>query len=187
MIELFYFSSLGLMIKVEYVKEANSLRYASHRKMEHRERSMAEQYIMAKVAPKADYHLNRSSRLVYLGTDKQLKKRLASFHQKNELKLSLRKEKEITASVNRLINLSMRNYYTEKIGELIMSARREMKNGWQYDSNPANLKQQMSDLLNAYNIYADHKVTLDDIIPSELKPYWPGLEEARCYTTPSQR
>ena len=187
MIELFYFSSLGLMIKVEYVKEANALRYVSHRKMEPGEKSMAEQYIMAKVAPKTDHHLERPATLVYFGTDQHLKKRLASFHQKNDSKLSLRKEKEITASVNRLINLSMRNYYTEKIGELIMSARRELKNGWHYDANPANLKQQMSDLLNAYNIYADHKVTLNEIIPSELKPYWPGLEEARCYTTPSQR
>jgi len=187
MIELFYFSSLGLMIKVEYVKEANSLRYASHREMEHNERTMAEQYIMAEVAPKTDYYLKQPAKFVYLGRDERLEKRLASFHREIELKSSIRKEKEITASVNRLINDSMRNYYTEKIGELIMSARSELKNGWQYESRLANLKQQMTDLLNAYNIYADQKVTLHEIIPSELKPYWPGLEEARCYITPSHR
>ncbi len=181
MVELFYFSSLDLMIKVEYVKKTNCLRYASHRVMENNERVMAEQYIMGKVAPKTDYSLKLSSMFVYLGTDKRLQKKLASFHRENDLKLLLRKEGEIAASVNNLINVSMRNYYTEKIGELIISARSELKAGRQYEPKLANLKQQMNDLLSAYNVYAEQKVTLNEIIPLELKSYWPGLEEARCY------
>ena len=185
MIELFYFSSLDLMIKVEYFKKANSLRYASHREMENDERVMAEQYIMAKVASKTDYYLKRPSTFAYLGIDKRLKQRLAGFRRNDELKSLIGKENEITESVNSLINDSMRNYYTEKIGELILSARREMNGGRQYESKRASLKRQMNDLLNAYNVYADHKVTLDEIIPSELKPHWPGLEEARCYVSPS--
>jgi len=185
MIELFYFSSLDLMIKVEYVKKANSLRYASHREMENGERVMAEQYIMVKVASKTDYYLKRPSTFVYLGIDKRLKQRLARFRRKDELKTLIGKENEITESVNSLINDSMRNYYTEKIGELIMSARREMSDR-QYESKRASLKRQMSDLLNAYNVYAAHKLTLNEIIPSELKPYWPGLEKVRCDIVPSQ-
>jgi mevalonate kinase len=169
------------MIKVEYIKEANSLRYASHRKMENNERVIAEQYIMVKVAPKTDFYHKHPSKFVYLGTDERLKKKLANFHQEIKLTSSARKEREMTAAVNNLINDSMRNYYTEKIGELIMSARSELKDGRQYQSKLANLRQQMNDLLNAYNIYSDQKVTLNEIIPTELKPYWPGLEEARCY------
>lgn len=181
MTKLLYFSSLGLMIKVEYVKKANSLRYASHREMKNDERAMAEQYIMVKLAPKTDYYLSHSSNFVYLGKDERLKKRLESFHHKNEMRLLNSKEKAITASVKRLINDSMRNYYTEKIGELIMTARSEMKDGQQQRVKLVSLKQQMNDLLNAYNIYADRKVTLSDIIPSELKAHWPDMEESDCY------
>lgn len=186
MIELFYFSNLDLMIKVEYAEERNSLRYASHRKMENEERVMAEQYIMAKVSSKTDY-LKRPSAFVYLGIDKPLKKRLSSFRRQDEMNSLIGKENEITASVNSLINDSMRDYYTEKIGELILSARREMNGGWRYESKRASLKQQMNDLLDAYNVYSDQKVTLNEIIPSELKPHWPGLEEASCYVSPSRR
>lgn len=179
MIELFYFSGSDLMIKVEYVKKNNSLLYASHRDIGHNEREMAEQYIMAEVAPKTDFHRKRPSQFVYLGTDKRLEKRLVSFHQKNETELLTRNEKEIDESVKSLINNSMCNYYTEKIGDLIVFARNELKNNRQYEPHRANLKQQMNDLLNAYNFYADQKLTLNEIIPAELKPYWPGLDETR--------
>ncbi len=180
MTKLLYFSSLGLMIKVEYVRNANSLRYSSHREMKNDERAMAEQYIMVKLAPKTNYYLSQSSNFVYLGKDVRLKKRLDSFHHKNEMRLLNSKEKAISASVKHLINDSMRNYYTEKIGELIMTARSEMKGG-QQRVKLVSLKQQMNDLLNAYNIYTDRKVTLSDIIPSELKAHWPDLEETGCY------
>ena len=186
MVELFYFSSLDLMIKVEYVEETNCLRYASHREMGSDEKAMTEQYIMGEATPKTDYSLKLPSRFVYLGIDRRLQKKLAIFHRENDLKILRRKEKEITASVNHLIQVSMRNYYTEKIGELIMSARRELQAGRQYESKRANLKQPMNDLLSAYNVYAEQKVTLDEIIPIELKSFWPGLEEARYDMVPSQ-
>ena len=171
MIELFYFSSSDLLIKVEYVKEGNFLRYASHREMERGERVMAEQYIMVELAPKTDYYFKHPATFAYLGTDKQLKKRLAAFHHKNDLKVLARDEKEITETVNSLITDSMRDYYTGKIGELLISVRSELKDGWKYDTQFADWKQQMNELLNAYNIYTDQKVTLDEVIPSELRSY----------------
>src|SRR5512145_1040334 len=106
MIELFYFSGLDLMIKVEYAREANSLRYASHREMANDERALIELYIMAEVAPRTDYHLKHPSMFAYLGANRQLKEKLALFRQKNELKESRKKEREINASVHRLINQS---------------------------------------------------------------------------------
>jgi hypothetical protein len=187
MTELFYFAGLDLMIKVDYVKEGNALRYASHREMEADERAKAEQYIMAEVAPKTDYHVKHPSAFVYLGADQRLGKKLANFRQEAELKPSLGKEKQIDASVRSLINDSMRNYYTEKIGELLLSARSELKHTRQSRSQLPKLRQQMNDLLTAYNAHSDQKVTLHEIIPSELKPYWPGLEDARYYAVPSER
>lgn len=182
MIELFYFSSLDLLIKVKHIKATNALCYASHRELDNKERVMAEQYILAKVAPKTDYYFKHPAMFVYLGVNKDLQKRLSLFHQESDTRSLRRKEREINASVNSLINASMRNYYTEKIGELIMAARGELEHGRQQ----ANLKMQMNDLLQAYNVYSDQKVTLHEIIPSELKPFWPGLQEARNHMIPSQ-
>ena len=186
MIQIFYFSSLDLMIKVEYVKPANTLRYASHREMESDERMTVEQYIMAQMAPKTEYFLEQSSLFAYLGMDKRLEKKLARFQQASASNSARRKERDITASVASLINVSMRNYYTEKIGELILSARSELKDGRQFEAQRASLKQQMNDLVQAYNVYADNKVSLHEIIPSELKPYWPELEEARYFAASMQ-
>lgn len=185
MIELFYLSSLDLMLKVEYAKKANSLSYSSHREMKYAERLLAEQYIMMKVAPKTDYYIKHPSKFVYLGTDTRLKKRLADFHHHSELNLMASEEDEVNASVNKLINDSMVNYYTEKIGELIMSARNDLKNGRPYQMKLADMKQQMNELLDAYNTYAAHKVSVNDIIPPELKPYWLG-EEASWDVSPAQ-
>jgi hypothetical protein len=184
MVELFYFSSLDLMIKVEYVEETDCLRYASHREMGNEEKTMTEQYLMGAVTPKIDYSSELPIRFVYLGIDRRLQKKLELFHRENDLKILRRKEKEITDSVNHLIQVSMRNYYTEKIGELIISARRELQAGRQYEAKRANLKQPMNELLSAYNVYAEQKVTLDKIIPVELKSFWPGLKEARCDMVP---
>ena len=178
MVELLYFSSLDLMVKVEYFKKTNSLRYASHREIEHNEKTLTEQYIMGKATP--NHSLKLPSSFVYLGIDKRLQKRLARFHQENDLKALLGKDKEITAAVNNLINVSMRNYYAEKIGDVIITARSELKAGWQSESKLASLKLQMSELLRAYNLYAEQKVALNEIIPLELKACWPDLKEARC-------
>lgn len=186
MIELFYFSDFDLMLKVEYAKAAGVLCYASQREMEYDERLLAEQYLLTKMATPNDDDREPPLKFVYLGTDKRLRRKLAGLRQREDLQLLLRNEPEITASVKNLINVSMRNYYAEKIGDLIMAARLVLQDGQQYEQQPAILKQQMNDLLKAYNVFADRKVTLNEIIPADLKPYWPGLEEARRYMLVSQ-
>lgn len=179
MIELFYFDHSDLLIKVEYAKLGNSLSYASHREMRESERMITEQYVLGEVAPKTDYYRKYPAKFVYLGSDKRLEKRLSSFHYDNDVKSLNRHEQEITESVTNLINESMLDYYTEKIGELLISVRSELESGRQYDAKFTALQQQLKQLLNAYNVYADHKLMLSDIIPSELKTYWSGLEESR--------
>ena len=185
MTELFYVSGLDLMVKVEYAKRANSLRYASHRALELDEKVMTEQFIRVRIAPKFGAG-NQSATLVYLGVDVRLKQRVARLHEKNDMDSLNNNEKEISAAVNSLIHESMRNYYTEQIGALILSARIDLRDGRRNDSKRAGLRQQMSELLSAYNVYADHKVTLNEIIPSELRPYWPGLEEESRYAVTTQ-
>lgn len=54
--ELFYFTFADLMIRVEYNADANTLRYASHRKITFDERVLVEQYLLSTVALKTDYY-----------------------------------------------------------------------------------------------------------------------------------
>lgn len=178
--ELFYFSGFDLMIKVEYSKATNSLCYASHREMEYDESVMAAQYLMVQIAPQADSQFRFPAKLVYLGTDKRLEEKLINFQTKNESKLSRKEENKITESVNNLISISMRSYYTEKIGELIISLRNEVKEGRHDEWRLVNLRAQMQDLLRAYNVHSERKITLTEILPRELKSHWKNLEEASC-------
>lgn len=184
--EFIYFSGLDLMIKVRRVKRNNALHYASHRKMAHNERVMAEKYMRAKMITREGRNADRPSTFIYLGTDNRLKRKLASLHAKHDVQRSHRKGREITASVKSLINAAMRNYYTEKIGELIVRARNELGSGLHQEGKLALLQQQMNELVLAYNAYADDKIVLEEIIPEELRPYWLGLKDARLSVAASR-
>src|SRR5574341_2090058 len=102
--ELFYFSFADLMVRVEYQKEANSLRYATHREMTLSERAIVDQYLLTNIALKPDYYKRQPGLFIYLGTDTQLTKDLNLFHLKNTLKSLTDKEKDVKDSVAGLIN-----------------------------------------------------------------------------------
>lgn len=184
--ELIYFTSMDLMIRVTHAKAANALHYVSHREMKHKEKILAEKYMKAKMLSIGGSHMQRPANFMYLGTDSQLKKKLTSLRAKQGVRRSHRKEREITASVKNLINIAMRNYYTEKIGELIIRARNELSSGLQQEGRLAVLKQQLSELVQAYNAYADHKIMLEKVIPVELRPYWLDLKDARLFVAASR-
>lgn len=172
--ELFYFSFADLMARIEYHQEANSLRYATHRKMAISERLIVEQYLLTNFAQKTEYYQRQPALFVYLGTDAQLTKDLDLFHLKNTLKELVEKEKDVKDSVTGLISQSMQNYYFEQIGDAILAARREIANVEidRADERLGNLKMRMEELVKAYNVYTDQKITIDEIIPSELKSYF---------------
>jgi len=180
MIELYYLDALDLMLKIEYTEGSGKLRYATHRKMRHDEKVTTEEYLLTLTTAKP---LSFSSRrkLVYLGIDKGLKNKLATLQQESAKRIPPEKEKEIETSVRNLINISMRNYYSEKIGDLLMTARRDLCGGRRLESRHAPLQQRMETLVQAYNVYADQKVTLQEVVPSELKPLWPGLADDPFY------
>lgn len=175
--EFIYFSGMDLMIKVKHAKKANTLHYVSHREMEPKEKVMAEHYMRAKMISTSGHNGDRPSIFIYRGTDNRLKRKLASLHARHGVQRPHRKEREITASVKNLINAAMRNYYTEKIGEFLVCARNELRNGMPQEGRLALLKQQLHELVLAYNAYADSKIILEEIIPPELKPFWLGLKE----------
>ncbi|MDZ7288449.1 MAG: hypothetical protein ONB44_00780 [candidate division KSB1 bacterium] len=165
--ELFYFAFADLMVMVEYGKAANSLGYASHRKMTSAERMMIEQYLLAQIAPRTGYYNKDQSRFIYRGQDAHLVKYL-----------NAEKERNATASVEGLINQSMKHYYSEQIGDAILAIRQELKNGTA-QARVVYLRKKMEDLVEAYNHYAEHKISVADAIPSELHPYF-GFSTQPC-------
>lgn len=169
--ELFYFSFADLMACIEYHQEANSLSYAKHRKMTCSERVLVEQYLLNTFALKAEYYKRQPALFVCLGTHPQLRKALNEFYSKNARREPVEHEKEIDASVSSLINQSLQKYYFEQIGETILEARRSMTNSKAgfADEWPGRRKVKLEELVKAYNVYTDQKITLAGIIPSELK------------------
>lgn len=186
MIELIYFSSFDLMIMVEYIKKSNTLRYASHRGMESNEREKTERHIMSEFAPKTDFHEKPRSQFSYLGVNKSLQKRLASFNEKKAADALNRNEEKISALVDNLIHVSMCNYYSEKIGDLIVTVRHELNSGRQSEPLLNKFRQNMDELLSAYNLHADRALAIDDVIPLDLKSFWfDGKNEPRGLSAPS--
>ena len=168
--ELLYFSSFDLMIKVEYNKESNSLRYATHRKITLEERFAVEQHVLTKVALKTDFYKIKPSLFVYLGPDKRVARHLEVYRLKSMLKTLIAKTKDIKSSVDGLINQSMQNYYFEQIGDIILAVRKQLDDG-QENYDRLEIQNKMEELIKAYNIYSDRKVTFDEVIPTELQPY----------------
>lgn len=178
MSELFYFSFADLMVRVEYSQEANALRYASHRKMTFNERLVVEQYLLANVAQKTDYYKQASSLFVYLGLEAQLVKDLNVFHLKSTLKNLVEKENDVKASVDGLISSSMQNYYSEQIGDAIIAMRREVAAGLSQE-RALPLRRRMEELVQAYNAYSQQQLSISQVVPAELQPYF-GFEANRA-------
>jgi len=170
--ELLYFSFADLMARVEYHQEANSLRYATHRQMSHGERVVVEQYILTNIGPKTGYYKKLPAMFIYIGLEAQLVKELNLFHLKNTLKTLVEKEKDVKSSVDGLISQSMQNYYFEQIGDTILAARRGVKNVDCTEERLEPLKLKLEELIKAYNTYAEQKITINEIVPAELKSYF---------------
>jgi hypothetical protein len=174
--ELFYFAFADLMVRIEYNKEANSLRYASHRRMTSGERMVIEQYLLTSIAAKTDYYKRQPSRFIYLGVETQLVKNLNNFY----FRATPEKEMDVTASVEGLINQSMQNYYFEQIGDAIVAMRQELRNG----ASPARIasfRRKMEELVEAYNHYAEQKISVAEVIPAELRTHFSLSAKSRTY------
>lgn len=174
--ELFYFAFADLMVRIEYDQDANSLRYASHRKMTSGERMILEQYVLTSIAAKTDYYKRQPSRFIYLGVETQLVKNLNNFY----FRATPEKEMDVTASVKGLINQSMQNYYFEQIGDAIVAMRQELRSG-AAPARAASFRRKMEELVEAYNHYAEQKISFAEIIPVELRTYFGLPAQARTY------
>ena len=97
-------------------------------------------------------------------------KDLNLFHLKNTIKNLAGKDKQLKSQVNDLIAKSMSNYYFEQIGEEILSLRKGVEDE-AHEEVVTSMKIKMDELIKAYNNYTNQKVTLEDVIPVDLKKY----------------
>jgi hypothetical protein len=176
--ELLYFSFSDLLVKVEYSKDANSLKYCSHREIAFEERVVIEQYLLTNIAVKTDFYNCYPALFIYLGKDEKLVRDLNLFHLKNTIKFLAGREKEVKEKVDELINNSMSNYYFEQIGDTILELRKSLKIAKDPDDNQHNVlivqetKEKMLELIKAYNLYASKKISIENVVPGDLTSYF---------------
>ncbi len=160
--ELFYFSQSDLMIQVQYGEASKSFSYSSHREISEGERRFVEHYILTKVNTEAE-----SDSVSYKGINDELAKDLNEYHSKNNLKSLHEKHEEIDGAVKALIKDSMANYYFEQIGKKLIEVRGMLQEG-NAVSELNREKTNLAELVYAYNIYADQKVSFEKVLPKEL-------------------
>lgn len=176
--ELLYFSFSDLLVKVEYSKDANSLKYSSHREIAFDERVVIEQYLLTNIAVKTDFYNRHPALFIYLGKDEKLIRDLNLFHLKNTIKFLAGREKEVKEKVDELISNSMSNYYFEQIGDTILKLRKSLKCGEEQHGDQNNVlvvqetKEKMMELIKAYNLYADKKISFENVVPGDLSSYF---------------
>ncbi len=176
--ELLYFSFSDLLVKVEYSKDANSLKYASHREIAFDERVVIEQYLLTNIAVKTDFYNRHPALFIYLGKDEKLIRDLNLFHLKNTIKFLAGREKEVKEKVDELISNSMSNYYFEQIGDTIVKLRQNLKIGENQHDDQHNVlvvqetKEKMMELIKAYNLYANKKISIENVVPGDLSSYF---------------
>ena len=105
------------------------------------------------------------------GCSNQLLRDLNLFHLKNTIKFLAGRDKEVKQQVEGLIAKSMSNYYFEQIGDEILTIRKKVKKNLD-EINSVESKAKMDELIKAYNIYSDKKITLNDVLPIDLKEYF---------------
>ncbi|RMG78792.1 MAG: hypothetical protein D6707_09320, partial [Bacteroidetes bacterium] len=109
--ELVYFGKLDLLIKVHYDRDANAIRYLTHRKASVHERISIEKYIILNFAKGTDYLREDYSALLYIGVDPELEKNLKSFREEHDMKKMNARSAELDAMVRKLVKGSLKEFY----------------------------------------------------------------------------
>ena len=168
--QLFYFSSCDLMVQASYRKYVTSIDYFSHRELSFGERVGVERYLLNNVPVKIEYYESQSAMLNYVGVDRKLVKELDQLHLKNTKNSLKAKEAKVKDSVKDLINQSLSNYYFEQIGNTLLEIRR-LSGSLERRMLMNVYAEKLKELVEAYNVYAENKVSMDEVVPEELRGY----------------
>jgi len=168
--DLLYFTFSKLLVKVKYSEQNNTLSYSSHREMTKKERAIIENYILTKIANKTEYYKQGSSSFVYAGKEDKLKRDLKLLRLKRMLKSLAVREEIAKKEVDELISSSLKSYYFDRIGDTLLQIREQIK-----EDKKINLitiektKNDFKELVKAYNVYSDNKISMERAVPADLK------------------
>ncbi len=165
--ELLFFHFVDVVIRVNYGKDTNSIRYTSHRSLLPDERKFVENYLLKEVASKTEYYKRTPSILLYAGVDEKLMRNLKYFQVKNVMKKALNHKFVIDKQVKELISNSLSNYYFEKVGDEIIKLRNLFKKN-ETDLNLENMLNRISILLHAYNENSGQNINIKNVLPGEV-------------------
>jgi hypothetical protein len=171
--DLLYFTFAKLLIRIEYSKKNNKLSYSSHREMTKKERKIIENYILTKVAVSTDYYKRISSSFVYNGKDDELKRDLKLLRLKRMLKSLAVRDGIAAKVVDDLITNSLKNYYFDRIGDTLLQIREQLKEEKKINLiNIEKTKSEFEELVKAYNVYSEDKITFERAVPADLKKFF---------------
>jgi hypothetical protein len=165
--EFFYFPSFDLLIKTTYAKEANSLRYSSHRPIKINERQSVERYVLTEVGPRTDYYQRTPSILLYVGVDESLEGELKFYRLQGSIKEILEQNSAIDKQVDSLINESLSAYYFDKVGDEILKLKKALATNANSNEIEAIIGS-LTTLLSAYNQRSGQQISIYSILPEEL-------------------
>ncbi len=165
--ELFYFSHSDLMIQVEPDQQTKTYQYSSHRKITFSEREIVERYLINNVVEKTEINPNNPACLCYTGIDIDLEKEFKQFQQNKTNKILSTKEKTIDNAVESLIAKSMSNYYFEQIGDTILELKKMIRKS-PTANDLTSCKQNLVELVKAYNMYSLDTIKVEDVLPKKL-------------------
>ena len=165
--EFFYFPTFDLLIKTTYAKEANSLRYCSHRSLKMDEKSAVERYVLTEVGPKTDYYKKTPSILLYIGVDKSLEKELKFYRLQGSVKDILQQNSQIDQQVHSLINESLSAYYFDRVGDELLKLRQSLEES-AAEREIEGIIGRINTLLTAYNQRSGQKISIQSILPKKV-------------------
>lgn len=168
--ELIYFSTSDVMIKAQYREKRQSVRYFSHRGLTPDEREAIESYILNQIDAAQAEKGREIKSLHYLGVDDDLSLHLRRVHQQKQQKVQLQKEESMDQAIQDLIARSMASYYFEQIGYVLIELRRAEASA-EYALCADGYTESLKKLVDAYNLYTDKKVTLEQVLSKNRLDY----------------
>ena len=168
--QLVYFSSPNLMVRVSFKRGPNAIQYSSHREMVINERSGIERYLLDNVPIKAKHTKNTAPAVQYMGVEEDLVTKLDQLPSRHKRLSVVEKESRVEDAVRELINQSLANYYFEQIGNALVEIRR-LSGSLDMSLLSGGFEEKLRELVEAYNLHTEKKVSVHEIVPEELREY----------------
>jgi hypothetical protein len=131
------------------------------------ERTGIERYLLENV-PVEIKHPTGISAVHYMGVEEDLVIKLDQIPSQHKRLSVLEKENRVEGAVRDLINQSLSNYYFEQIGNALVEIRR-LSGSLDKSLLRGGLEDKLKELVDAYNQHTKNKVSVDEIVPADLR------------------